>query len=260
MSGFQYLYDRQPVENLAKLCRRFPPWQFKSSFRSTVPLLSLVDQGRDVWNALMAPLGVPADAPVHIEYGVVSPKAGGKPSQTDAMIVAPNVVVGVEAKWTEPREKPVSKRIAQPESDGGDPRDTVRGWLARMQPFACAPLEIDAFLDVPYQVVHRIASACTVATERNVHAEVVYLHFSPSPDAKSATPDDYVRDLQAAKAAMGGVINLGLTFVDMHVTGTAAFERIKQLDKRDPKSAPVVVEALCGGPLFVFEPQQTIRI
>ena len=61
------------------------------------------------------------------------------------------------------------------------PRKTVEGWLRYLQPFASRALQVDDFADAVYQTVHRAASACAVATGKQLQPELVYLHFHPSP-------------------------------------------------------------------------------
>jgi len=146
----------------------------------------------------------------------------------------------------------VAKRISKPESDGADPRTTVDGWLKYLQPFTTRDLRVDDFLDVVYQVLHRAASACAVATDLQLSPHLVYLHFHPSPLESSATTDQYVSDLQHLYALLGNPSTLKITVVEMPLKPTAEFDAIKGLDKRDPGSAAVVKAALCKEPLFTF--------
>ena len=120
-----YFYDTKPQDGIANLCKRMTGNALQSPFRSTVPLLSLVEHSPHQWHSLLKLWGIPINSAVHFEYCVSSPKPGGNPSKTDALVMSDSSVVAVEAKWTEPRYSTVEKRISKPESDGADPRRTV---------------------------------------------------------------------------------------------------------------------------------------
>lgn len=252
MSMTKYCFDTEPVAGIEELCQRMTGKALQSPYRSTVPLLSLVEHNQPEWHSLLALWGSLPDCTVHFEYCVASPKPGGNPSQTDALLMSASTAWAVEAKWTEPRYETVEKRISKPESDGADPRTTVDGWLKYLQPFATRDLRVDDVLDVVYQVLHRAASACAVATANQCQPHLVYLHFHPSPLPSSATTSQYVSDLRNLHALLGNPAEVRFTVVEMPLMPTAAFEDIKDLDKRATESATQVKTALCSGPLFTF--------
>jgi hypothetical protein len=241
-----------PVNGIAGLCERMTGNALQSPYRSTVPLLSLVEHSQAQWMSLLNSLGAPVDRDVYFEYCVVSPKPGGNPSQTDALLMSDKTVWAIEAKWTEPRYETVAKRISKPESDGADPRTTVNGWLKYLQPLSTQELRVDDVLDVVYQVLHRAASACAVASATRLQPHLVYLHFHPSPLSSSAKTDQYVSDLQHLHDLMGNPDGVKFTVVEMPLMPTEAFEKIKDLDKRANESATKIKKALCNGPLFTF--------
>jgi hypothetical protein len=195
-----------------------------------------------------------------LEYGVPSPKHGGNPSQTDAMVISDKVVMAVEAKWTEPRYETVAKRLSKLEADGADPRVTLNGWLQHLQPFATHRLQTGDFTDIVYQVLHRAASACAMATAHRCQPRLVYLHFYPSPLKNSATTDQYISDLGHLHTLLGSPAEVEFTVVEMRLHPTAAFEIIKNLNKRSPATSGQVSEALCSGPLFAFASPTAKRI
>jgi hypothetical protein len=247
-----YCFDTEPVEGIEELCNRMTGKALQSPHRSTVPLLSLVEHSRPEWNSLLTSLGAPTGGTIYFEYCVASPKPGGNPSQTDALLMSDSTVWAIEAKWTEPRYETVAKRISKPESDGADPRMTVNGWLKYLQPFATRELRVDDMLDVVYQVLHRAASACAVATAHQRLPELVYLHFHPSASPNSATTNQYIFDLRHLYALLGSPAGLKFRVVEMPIKSTAAFEDIQDLDKRATESSARVKAALCSTPLFTF--------
>ena len=260
MKKSYYHFKSEAIPDFPSLCARFAGKPLQSPYRSTVPLLSLVQHSQQQWNALLDSWGAPHDAPVHFEYCVNSPKPGGNPSQTDALLMSSSTVWAVEAKWTEPRDKTVAKRLSKPEDDGADPRVTLNGWLRHLQPFAAHPLRIEAFGDVVYQVLHRAASACAVATAKRLRPEMVNLHFHPFQLENSTTTAQYVSDLTHLHILLGSPAGLVFRVVELPLEPTAAFESIKGADKHSPATSARVVEALCQGPLFTFGAPTTKQI
>ena len=255
-----YCLDGAPVADVKDLCRRLGGTALRSPFRSTVPLINLVAHASPQWQALLKALGAQPEATVHFEYRVPSPKAGGSPSQTDALVTSDVAAWAIEAKWTEPSYETVAKRTGKPEADGADPRATIAGWLGYIQPFATRPLEVNEFAEVVYQMLHRTASACHVAMTRKLRPELVYLHFRPSPMKASATKQRYLDDLRRLHTLVGNPSGLTFSLAEMPLRPTAAFERIRDLDKRSPASAAKIAAALCAGPLFEFGPPDVTHI
>lgn len=252
-------YDREAVDGILNLCARLPGQTFQSPYRSAVPLLALF-QDAIAWQALLDALGVAADSRSHFEYCVPSPKPGANPSQTDLLITAGNGTWAVEAKWTEPRYEAVTARLARREADGSDPSVTVSGWLTPIQAFSPRRLELSECGNVVYQTLHRAASACAVAAERATPAEMVYLHFHPSPLPSSATKTQYLADLSHLREILGTESRLRLTLVEVLLAPTSAFDRIKALDKRAKQSAAPVRKALCEERLFEFGVPEVMRV
>jgi len=259
MNNPQNYFDKTEVQNFRVLCEKFGGHTFQSPYRSTVPLLSLVQHSRKEWTSLLKSWGTPSEATVHFEYCVDSPKKGGNPSQTDVMLVSKSKVQAIEAKWTEKRYETVAKRISSPEKDGADPQATVEGWIKHLHSFSAESLQLEDFSDVVYQMLHRAASACAVAKATNCLPELIYLHFNPSPEKNSATLNEYVSDLTHLHNILGSPKDLIFRCVELPVFPTPAFEIIKNLNKHLPITSTQVFEALCHGPLFTFG-QPTIRI
>jgi hypothetical protein len=255
-----YCFDTEVVDDFSDLCRRYSGNALQSPYRSTVPLLSLVEHNRSEWLGILGSLGAPPDARVHFEFCVASPKVGGNPSQTDVLLTSDLMVWAIEAKWTEPRYETIAKRLAKLEADGADPRLTVSGWLMHLQEFANRQLRLEDFGGVVYQMLHRAASACVVAKKQSKEPRLVYFHFSPSPDMRSSSTDQYLADLKLLHGLMGSPIRMGFIVVEIPMQPTSAFEAIKSLNKRSPASSIAVVEALRRGPLFEFLKPKIMRI
>ena len=127
------------------------------------------------------------------EYPVpVHPKCGGrgKASMTDLMIITSSYVVAIEAKYTEylcGKQESISQWLNNP-SEGRDEtisanrKKVLQGWLSYIVKKGCAKQEqIDGLLgelsDVPYQLFHRIASACAASLDPKRKPVVIYQVF-----------------------------------------------------------------------------------
>jgi hypothetical protein len=141
--------------------------------RSTVPLVAYWRDPLARFTQLLPQLGLHAAEPPKFSFEHrVSVAAGrGKPSYTDLMIVAPQVVIAIEAKYTEPAYETVKAWLREPRDQN---RCTVlAGWLGLIDKVTAVSLTIDSVLDLPYQLVHRAASACfSLATHRAVLYQV----------------------------------------------------------------------------------------
>lgn len=142
----------------------------------------------------------PADVARRLEYPVCArdPRTGREidpdnPSMSDAMFLAPGFRVAVEGKWTEPIKTPY-QTVREWLADAKPGRRTIKpaklaAWIHDLaRAGAIRPgLGRDAFLDVPYQLVHRAASACRgVVPGSHVRPAVCYVVFR---DADAAPKD-----------------------------------------------------------------------
>ena len=125
------------------------------------------------------------------------PIARALASMSDAMFLAEGFRAAVEGKWTETghRYETVREWLAK-----GRSRAVLDGWLADLDgASAIRPgFDRDGFLDVPYQLVHRAASACRgVRRGSHVRPAVCYVVFraaDASPE-ESAAPHAFEESL-----------------------------------------------------------------
>jgi hypothetical protein len=110
-------FGKEAVRDLGALIESYPRKEFESPFRSTIPLLSLIRDGRPILQKMLVDCGLPADSSLHFEFKVAPPRGRGKASHTDLMVSAGSDCMAVEAKWTEPLYPAVSKWMT---SRGGD--------------------------------------------------------------------------------------------------------------------------------------------
>src|SRR5262249_54659370 len=139
-----------------------PNGSLASPRRSTVPLL-------DYWRQPLLRLEHLSDAlkaerldgsTLCFEYAVSVRGGVGKASYTDLMILAQSSAVAIEAKFKEPPYETVEKWLRQPEEPNR--RKVLDGWLELIRSTARVRLDSAVISALPYQLIHRLASVCSV--------------------------------------------------------------------------------------------------
>lgn len=160
--------------------QRLGPDAVASPKRSTVPLVDYwrvpEQRLRDLWERLGVPR--PDHVEMHFEHAVPVQRGRGKSSYTDLMILAEDVAVAIEAKFTEPRYESVGTWLGRAPTQNR--RDVVEGWLCAIEAVAETPIRRDAVTNLPYQLIHRTASVCCVSRRKRL---VVYQVFGDAPAA-----------------------------------------------------------------------------
>ena len=137
-----------------------PDYEFKNLTRSTLPLLAW-------WKDRAAALAVIgkkcgfddlAGASVCFEFPTPSASPRDKASYSDVLIESLSTAIAIEGKWTEPRYETVSKWSQQ--SNTGNRQKMLTHWLALIRNRA-GELHDSAVEKIPYQMIHRAASACS---------------------------------------------------------------------------------------------------
>ena len=244
-----FFFDRDPLPGVDDAVDRFRKDEFESPCRSTVPLLSLLKHGHDIWMEIAGKLVADAEAAdVHLEYTVMPPLVKRRrASHTDAMIVGSGQACAVEAKWTEPRYETVKEWLPR----GNDHQNrlaVMAGWLSLLQQHATQPLEVSAFSGAVYQMVHRAASACSLGRS----PVLAYLQFLPRPDDHPTDVVGPLNDLTQFHQLLGSPTGFPFYLVEVEARPLPDFERIKNLPKGSTQTAHVVRSALRNGPLFEF--------
>lgn len=107
----------------------------------------------------------------------------GKSSMTDLMILTKKHVVAVEGKYTECRQKyqKIVEWRGKKQQVNGNKYKVLKGWLKYIQDADKTRIksvdEIWGSKTIPYQLVHRIASACKVAKDKSREPVVIYHLF-----------------------------------------------------------------------------------
>ena len=200
----------------------YPDTEFYSPTRSTIALLEYCRLPEQCMRELHTALGLPVPARVRLNFEhTLSRRRGiGNPSQTDLMAISrPELAVAIEAKWKEPRYKNVEKWLR----DSANRTEMLRGWCELLEKRGANP-DLEAELrGVPYQMVHRAASACHVKDVASCW--VVYLVFEPTARKRS----EYLADLTCFRDVLGSRSSLGIALAECSIEQS---ESLIELRKR----------------------------
>ena len=100
------------------------------------------------------------DVEIYFEYP--TPSLGrAKASMTDVMIIAKNIKIAIEAKYTEYQKTKYQEIRKWLKEDKKKHReDVLKHWWEMIRPFVSSSLDIEEIFSLPYQFFHRTASAC----------------------------------------------------------------------------------------------------
>ena len=162
-------YNNQSLSSYQDLISQYPPSEFDSPYRSTIPMLCFwrdPDFGlAEIAHTLQ--VDPPAQMTLSFEYCVDVQKGKGRPSQTDLMLISDQYSVAIEAKYTEPPYDKVKVWLGQSDNK----RLVLEGWLDLINAKAIdGGVRIDDIRDLPYQMIHRLASSCFLDRTVNILA------------------------------------------------------------------------------------------
>ncbi len=117
------------------------------------------------------------------EYPVPANGGKGKASMTDLMIFADSYAIAIEAKWTECKRKYETIKEWEKTGNVENHKKVLNGWIAYINDYLKASgsnrkmKAAEAIEEIPYQLLHRVASACHAANERNKANAIVAYHL-----------------------------------------------------------------------------------
>ena len=137
--------------------------------------------------------------PVSVQCG-----GRGKASMTDLMIITDNYAIALEAKWKECGNAypPISKWLETNNADIRNNREKVlEGWIKYINDYLDNSIneQIDKS-KIPYQMLHRIASACAVANKCNKAKAIVIYQLFYNGQTKGGTKASMLKFCEKLKA------------------------------------------------------------
>lgn len=205
----EWAFKGEPLARHATVLDRYSKKEFDSPTRSTIPLLefwrSPAPRLRELSAALR--LAVPYRVQLDFEHLVRPPRGSGKKSHTDLMVLSPGHAIAIEAKWTEPRYKDVDKWLGT----ASNRKAVLQGWCGLLEQHGAGPIAEGSLLKLPYQMVHRAASACHAA--RTGYPLLVYLVFEPTAKKRR----EYLSDLCRLRDALGPRSSLVMALAECRI-------------------------------------------
>jgi hypothetical protein len=237
-------YDDRVVPDFEQLVKLLPPDALASPLGSTVPLVDFWRTPESRLTQLSAAIGVALPPPIDLcfEFPVRVQRGRGKASFTDLMIVANSAAVAIEAKFTEPPYETVGTWLRDPPEPNRS--EVLEGWLDLIRSASGTSLRVADVMDLPYQLIHRTASVCSV--RRPVRA-VVYQVFGECPF------DCYVNNLSDLWRRLGRTAAIGFHVLGCPLNSLQTHEDlVKQWKQGDHLVGDTVRAALLTRSLFSF--------
>lgn len=249
----EWFYKGQGLTGFDALLDGYPAEDFDSPTLSTIPLLAHWRFPRPRIRELANALGMPTPQRVRLdfEHRVNPPRGKGNASQTDLMLISPELSVAIEAKWTESRYETVGSWLS-----GKKNRQTVlRGWFDLLKRRGAGPILQRDVRDLPYQMVHRAASACHADDTAN--RWLVYQVF----DATTTKRHEYLTDLKCLREALGPESQLGIALAECRIKPSSSLADLRQrLAAREPHLHAPVLQKVRQGTLLHVQLKKVIRL
>ena len=109
------------------------------------------------------------------------------------MVLSPEQAIAMEAKWTEPRYPVVAKWL----TGSSNRKAVLQGWCELLEQHGARPIKEGSLFELPYQMVHRAASACHAI--KTGPPLLVYLVFKPTARKRA----EYLSDLSRLRDVLG---------------------------------------------------------
>jgi hypothetical protein len=211
-----FKYKGLLVEDFQELVDQ--PFDLKSPYRSTVPLLAFWRQPdrqlENLANALK--FQIPQSAVLTFEF-MVAPGAGsGKASHTDLMLEGSDFAIGIEAKYTEPDYKLVSKWLGKTPTENR--KSVLEGWLEMINEATGSRLTVGDVTGIAYQLIHRTASVCNIAARERV---IAYHCFDPSDERQ------YQNHMRQLATLVGSPDHLKFFLLSSTINKSAAYSALQ---------------------------------
>lgn len=235
-------------KNFKGILNSFKESEFKSHTRSTVPFLQYWRNPTERLIHLSGNLGIalPKEFVLDVEHEVDVVFGEGRSSCTDMKIISPECSIAIEAKFKESRYRTCSKWLLDTNAPENK-RLVLKGWLKLINDYNTTDLSIEDVLELPYQVIHRTASACHGSSPNKF---LVYQVFNPSKRKENM----YNKDLFRLKELLGGNPKLKIYFHKCELKGLQLFNELeKRWNTKERDLSEDVVEGLINNSLMITE-------
>lgn len=229
-------FDLEEID-LDDAVSKYDKKEFKSSTRSTVPLLYLLKHDALILTQLLEYFGIKENLSFHLEYKVKPNSGKGVASQTDLLVTSKAQTLGIEAKWTEPRYPTVDKWINNGASRSNRLK-VLNGWFHYLNKYSLHSITYESMESQVYQMIHRAASICSL----NTNPIMAYLLFT-----EEYIPEDtyYIeKDLSTFWKLLGKPSSFPFYFIQIKIEPNSNFQKLKLLQKGKVETREAVMKAL----------------
>jgi hypothetical protein len=227
--------------------------EFLNLTRSTVPSLHFWRKPESALKEVLQGIGSfdSSDGKLCFEFPVES-IPGNKPSFSDLAYITGNLSVIIEAKSTEPVGESVEQWFEKKGRSANAMR-VLRHWLSLIEPIT-GGVDETQIREVPYQMIHRAASLCSLETPRRV-----LLYQQHRMDAEAV---DFRVPLEKLAAAINAAGRIGIWLHTIDLQRTQRYREVEQMLRgAKGNEAPLRVRsAIMEGKLFRIEGQCFRRI
>lgn len=208
MNEIELKYSGVKVKGFTDLISAFGKSEFESHTRSTVPFLQYWRNPDNRLKELASHLKIylSDSAIFDFEHKVPVQKGKGKESHTDLKIISDSFSVTIEAKYLESRYDTCSKWLTKTKKPENK-KLVLKGWIELLNKASGKTIRLNDVLELPYQVIHRAASACHDPKDKQV---LIYQVF----DANEKKRTMYLDDLKKLSHLMGENSKLDVYYMD----------------------------------------------
>ena len=224
-------YGRPENSTFPDIIDQYSVGEINSLRTSTLPLLNYWKDADRRLPGFLDGLGIRTEVRrICFEYPTRSYRSN-KSSMTDVMLFSDNWRLAIEGKFTEVANK--QETVSKWNSRRSENRSRVAAhWASMLRPFAEFGLSEDSISGIPYQFLHRTASACF---QNKTNACVVYHVFYD--DRTESKADEFRKMLADACAILKPratlrvwVVLTGAELIDPNVDKQDALQRLKTTD------------------------------
>jgi len=240
----QLYWGKSEATGFTELLNLIPDAVLASPRRSVVPLVDFCRYPDQALKSISGVTGIHIGATANLcfEYAVSVQQGRGKPSYTDLVILTPETAIVIEAKYTEPQYETVLSWLRDPREPNR--MAVLEGWLKLINRVAGRMVVVDDILDLPYQLVHRCASACHSELQQRA---IIYLIFGKT------VPEHYREHAKRLDVILSAPGTIPIFVLSCPVTALPQYHRVVQLwDAGQRKLSDAVRQTLAEGPAFKF--------
>lgn len=203
-------YKNIVFEKTIDLVNLFPEKEFDSPYRSTICLISMFEN--NMASSFVKSFGDITRIVYEYEVDVVQGK--GKPSCSDLLIETPSCSYIIEAKRTEGKYDSVKTWLGNSQNR----IMVLKGWLSLINSKIGTSIVTEDVLRIPYQMIHRVASACSLNAS---NVKTVYLGF----DLTEKMCDYYLKNILMLRTLTHNYLDIELIRISINKSNIqASFE------------------------------------